>query len=326
MGQNRRNPARAHLGLALILLALLPSFLFWGCGQRIGKPEETLHVPPPPNTYVLTYVWEDFPGTTDIVVTQGGFVYVAQESTVVAAYKTFSREKHPLISDLTGLVKPVYIAEGINEAMYVADAGDTTVKKFARSGGAPIQVIRDATWAEFGGIALDDQGFLYVADKQKEFIWKYRPSGERDSSLRHPILGTPGLLSEGGEGDGYVRRPGGMCFDGIYLQVTDTGKNRVQKLVKDEFALGVLSVLGPSPTDPFNAPLDSDTDADGNIYVADTGNNRVLKYDRSGTILATVTRDPAVVIGPPSAVSARDKWVYVADPEHSRILIYELRQ
>jgi hypothetical protein len=333
VGKNRRNLARRNLGLALILLALLPSFLFWGCGQRIGKPEETLEKRRfCPNCYVLSYEWTNFPGTTDIVVTVGGFVYVAQESARVAAYKTFSPERHPLINDLTGLVKPVYVAEGVNEEMYVADVGDTTVdstmsvKRFSRSGGAPIQIVRDTAWTEFGGIAVDNEGFLYVADKKRELIWKYRPSGERDSSLRPPTTMIPGLLSEGGEGFGYVRRPGGMCFDGVYIQVTDTGKNRVQKLARDEFALGVLNVIGPSPSDPLKAPLDSDTDSDGNIYVADTGNSRVLKYDRSGLLLATVTWDSTVVIGPPTAVAARDKWVYVADPEHSRILIYELRQ
>jgi hypothetical protein len=326
VGKNKRNLARRNLGLALILLALLPSFLFWGCGQSIGKPEETQGGNTIiPNTYVLTYEWKNFPGTTDIVVTVGGFVYVAQESARVAAYKTFSPERQPLISDLTGLVKPVCVAEGVSEEMYVADAGDTTVKRFLRSGGAPIQVVKDTAWTQLGGIAVDNEGFLYVADKQRELIWKYRPSGERDSSLRPPTTMIPGLLSEGGEGFGYVRRPGGMCFDGIYIQVTDTGKNRVQKLARDEFALGVLNVIGPSPSDPLKAPLDSDTDSDGNIYVADTGNSRVLKYDRSGVLLATVNWDSTVVIGPPTAVAARDKWVYIADPEHSRILIYELR-
>jgi len=320
--------------------------LLWGCGQRVGKPEES---PPPPSCgdscCVLMYVWENFPGTTDIVVTTGGFVYVAQESSLVAGYKTFSPQRHPLINDLTGLLKPVYLAEGVNEDMYVADVGDTTVKRFSRWGGAPIQVVRDTAWTEFGGIAVDNAGFLYVADKHRELIWKYRPSGERDSSLTcgfgfsprphskyrpsgerdpsltHPTLGTPGLLTEGGWGVGYVRHPGGMCFDGVYLQVTDTGNNRVQKLVTDVCAQGVLSI-----TDSLKAPLDSDTDSDGNIYIADTGNSRVLKYDRSGLLLGTVNLDKAVVIGPPTAVAARDKWVYVADPEHSRILIYECRQ
>ncbi|MCX5801907.1 MAG: NHL repeat-containing protein [Candidatus Eisenbacteria bacterium] len=326
MGRNKRNLARGDLGLVLVLLAVLPSLLFLGCGQKIGKPVETpgggVSIP---DQYALAYEWKNFPGTTDIVVTTGGFVYVAQESTTVAGYKTFSPQRHPLISDLTGLLRPVYLAEGVNEEIYVADVGDTSVKRFSRSGGAPIQVVRDTAWTQIGGIAVDNQGFLYVADRQRELIWKYRPSGERDSSLVHPILGTPGLLTEGGEGLGYVRRPGGMCFDGLYLQVTDTGKNRIQKLITDEFALNVLVVLGPSPSDPFSSPLDSDADADGNVYVADTGKNRVLQYDNSGTLKRTVTWDSTVVIGPPPAVAARDKWVYVADPEHSRILIYELR-
>jgi hypothetical protein len=330
---------KLDIRLRVSFLAMMILLLVWGCGQRVGKPEES---PPPPSCgdscCVLRYVWKNFPGTTDIVVTVGGFVYVAQESSLVAAYMTFSPHRHPLINDLTGLLKPVYLAEGVNEEMYVADAGDTTVKRFSRSGGAPIQVVRDTAWTEFGGIAVDNAGFLYVADRHRELIWKYRQSGERDSSLTcglveyrasgerdrsvtHPTLGTPGLLTEGGEGVGYVRHPGGMCFDGVYLQVTDTGKNRVQKLVTDECACGVLSI-----TDSLKAPLDSDTDSDGNIYIADTGNSRVLKYDRSGLLLGTVNLDKTVVIGPPTAVAARDKWVYVADPEHSRILIYECRQ
>ena len=217
-------------------------------------------------------------------------------------------------------MSPVLIAEGVDEQIYVADMGDTTVKRFARSGGAPIQILSDTAWATFGGIAADDDGFLYVADKEKEMIWKYTSSGTRDSSF-----GTDGVLSEGGEGVGYVRQPGGMCFDGVYLQVTDTGKNRVQKLVPDQFAFGVLSMTGPSLEDPLQSPLDSAVDADGNIYIADTGNNRVLKYDSSGSLTATVNWDSTVVVGKLPAVAAKEDWVYIADPEHNRILIYELR-
>lgn len=308
-------------GITLALSLLLSLVVLCGCGQKIEGPEETPGgIAPPPNTYILTYQWENFPGTTDIIVTVGGFVYVAQESSHVAAYTTFSPQRHPLIADLEGLVRPVLIAEGVGEQVYVADMGDTTVKKFARSGGAPIQVFSDTAWTAFGGIAADKAGFLYVADREREMIWKYTASGERDTSF-----GTGGVLSEGGEGVGYVRQPGGMCFDGVYLQVADTGKDRVQKLVPDEFAFGILSIIGPSLEDPFQSPLDSAVDSDGNVYVADTGNNRVLKYDSSGSLLVTVNWDPTVVIGPPPAVAAKDRWVYVADPQNSRILIYELR-
>ena len=296
------------------------AFALAGCGQQISKPEETPGgFSTIQGTYVLTYEWKDFSGTTDVVVTSGGFVYVAQESTRVVAYKTFSPQAHPLIASLQNLVKPVLLAEGRNEEIYVADAGDMTVKHFPRGGGAPVQIITDPEWAVFGGIAVDNGGYVYVADRQKEFIWKYTPSGERDT------LGGTGILSEGGEGFGFVRQPGGLCFDGAYVQVTDTGKNRVQKLARDAFASCFLFITGPSVTDPFSSPLDSDTDESGNIYVADTGKHRVLKYDASGVLGATVNWDEKYPIGPPVAVAARDKWVYVADPQNSRILIYELR-
>jgi len=123
--------------LRVSFLAMMILFLLCGCGERIGKPEET----PPPrfcdSCYVLVYKRTDFPGTTDIVVTIGGYAYVAQESSRVTAYTTLLSWKHPLIRDLTGLVKPVLLAEGVNEEMYIADAGDMTVKRFPRSGGAP---------------------------------------------------------------------------------------------------------------------------------------------------------------------------------------------
>jgi len=316
-----RSFGRITLLTSFAAVLVAAPLLLCGCGQKIAQPEETtLGVAPPPNTYVLTYEWLGFPGTTDLVVTTGGYVYVAQDSSRVLAYKTFSPQQHPLIEELEGLVKPVLLAEGVDEEMFVADAGDMTVKRFPRSGGAPVQTFSDTAWVMFGGIAVDSDGFLYVADKQRDYIWKYTPFGERDTSL-----GGNGVLTEGGEGTGYVSQPGGLCFDGTYIQVTDTGHNRVIKLVRDEFAFGVLNVTGPSLEDPFASPLDSDSDETGNVYVADTGKDRVLKYNTSGVLMATVNWDPAYPVGPPVAVAARDKWVYVADPENGKILIYELR-
>ncbi len=311
-------------GSVLVLLlsaSLLGGALFLaGCGQKISKPEETQGGPTtPPGNYILTYVWSDFPGTTDIVVTTGGFVYVAQESSRVVAYKTFSPTPHPLIAPLENLVKPVLLAEGPNEEIYVADAGDMTVKHFPRAGGPPLVTFTDPAWAVFGGIAVDDQGYIYVGDSEKQFIWKYTPAGERDT------LGGNGVLSESGAGIGYVIHPRGLSFDGTYILVTDTGHNQVKRLAKDAYASCFLFINGPSPTDPFDSPLDSDSDELGNIYVADTGKNRVLKYTNLGVLDKTVNWDPEFPIGPPVGVAARGDWVYVADPDNSRILIYELR-
>jgi hypothetical protein len=314
-----RNSVRGRVFTAWGSVLLLLLFLA-GCGQKISKPVETPGgTSIPIGEYVLIGLWNGFPGTTDIVVTTGGFVYVAQESARVVAYKTFAATPHPLIAPLENLVKPVLLAEGPNEEMYVADAGDMTVKHFPRGGGYPLQTFTDAAWAEFGGIAVDNKGYLYVADSQKEFIWKYTPAGERDT------LGGNGVLSESGAGIGYVMHPRGMSFDGTYLLVTDTGHNQVKRLATDAVASCYLFVNGPSPTDPFESPLDSDSDELGNIYVADTGKNRVLRYTNSGVLDKTVNWDTTFAVGPPVAVAARLDWVYVADPENARILIYEYR-
>jgi hypothetical protein len=317
-----RVPVRRTSVVLLPVLAFLMAgaFVLTGCGQTISKPEETPGgYSTVQGTYALTYVWNGFPGTTDVVVTKGGYVYVAQESARVVAYKTFASQPHPLIAPLENLVKPVLLAEGPNEEIYVADAGDMTVKHFPRGGGAPIQTFTDPEWAVFGGIAVDNNGSVYVADRQKDFIWKYTPSGQRDT------LGGNGVLSESGAGIGYVSHPSGLSFTGTYLLVTDTGHQQVKELATDAVASCFLFVNGPSPSDPFSSPLDSDTDEGGNIYVADTGKNRVLKYDGSGVLKATVNWDASYPMGPTVAVAARDVWVYVADPQNAKILIYELR-
>ena len=319
--RGRVSPAWGSVLLLLLSAALLGGGLgLAGCGQKLSKPEETPYGPPTsPGNYILVYVWNDFPGTTDIVVTTGGFVYVAQESSRVTAFKTFAAQPHPLIAPLENLVKPVLLAEGPNEEIYVADAGDMTVKHFPRGGGAPLQTFTDPAWAVFGGIAVDNAGCVYVADSQKEFIWKYTPAGARDT------LGGNGVLSERGAGIGYVMRPGGLSFDGTFLLVTDTGHNQVKRLATDAVASCYLFINGPSASDPFDSPLDSDSDESGNIYVADTGKNRVLKYTNLGVLDRTVNWDASYPIGPPVAVAARGDWVYVADPENAKILIYELR-
>ena len=99
----------------------------------------------------------------------------------------------------------------------------------------------------------------------------------------------------------------------------------MKRLATDAVASCYLFINGPSASDPFDSPLDSDSDELGNMYVADTGKDRVLKYTNLGVLDKTVNWDTTFVVGPPVAVAARGDWVYVADPAYSRILIYELR-
>ena len=80
-----------------------------------------------------------------------------------------------------------------------------------------------------------------------------------------------------------MNRPQSLFVQGNDLYVCDTGNNRILRLTRegDDFKLsGIIdSVHGTSP-ETFSAPNDVAVDKEGNIYVADTNNNRIVMMDR----------------------------------------------
>ena len=68
------------------------------------------------------------------------------------------------------------------------------------------------------------------------------------------------------------------------LYVADTGNNRIIELKRKgiEFAVSrVIKEMTGSQTNTFNQPYDVFVDGDGNIYVADFGNQRITMMDRN---------------------------------------------
>ena len=80
-----------------------------------------------------------------------------------------------------------------------------------------------------------------------------------------------------------MRKPQSLFVIGEDLYVCDTGNNRVLHVHRegDSFALVRIidTVHGAEPSG-FSNPGDVAVDASGNIYVADTGNNRVVMMDK----------------------------------------------
>jgi len=166
------------------------------------------------------------------------------------------------------------------------------------------------------GLAVDSEGNLYVADSGNHRIQKFDSEGG--------FIAEVGSL---GEGKGEFNEPWGVAVDSEgNLYVADTWNNRIQKFDHD---LNFLSQWGqpasdlsnPKPYD-FWGPRDVATDAEGNVWVADTGNGRVLKFTSDGTFLAalgepgTETRQLREPVGIEIAPNGD---VFVADAWNSRI-------
>ena len=81
-----------------------------------------------------------------------------------------------------------------------------------------------------------------------------------------------------------MRKPQSLFVRDNDLYVCDTGNNRILQLRRDEnkqFSLvRVIEQINGAEPAGFNSPNDIAVDQDGNLYIADTNNNRVIKADK----------------------------------------------
>ena len=79
-----------------------------------------------------------------------------------------------------------------------------------------------------------------------------------------------------------MSKPQSLFVQGRDLYICDTGNNRIlhTRRVGDRFALiRVIDAVKGAQPETFNTPSDVAVDAQGNLYVCDTNNNRVVMMD-----------------------------------------------
>jgi streptogramin lyase len=130
-----------------------------------------------------------------------------------------------------------------------------------------------------------------------------------------------------GSADGQFTEPWGVAVDAqSNLYVADTWNHRIQKFDKDlkyvtQWGKPALDLQNPQPYD-FWGPRDVAVDAQGNVWVTDTGNSRVLKFDPNGAYLGTLAgpgSETGKLRDPVGIEVAANGDVYVADGWNSRI-------
>ncbi len=201
------------------------------------------------------------------------------------------------------------VASPDGRRIYVADTGNLRVQ-WSQDGGG--------TWAVFAsglipqGLALDRDGNLYVSDARDNLVLRYR-SG---------IPGAPVALATSGSGAGQVRNPNGLAIDcRMNLYMADTGNNRVLVIATADSAMLVItgavlanSGVGLNPAQ-VTAPQGVAVDNAGKLYVADTGNNRVLMMANAPAPgAATVLCMPGSALGQVSGAEGVTIAAFAAGP------------
>jgi sugar lactone lactonase YvrE len=146
---------------------------------------------------------------------------------------------------------------------------------------------------EPSSLLTDGQGNLYVADSANNRVLVYHAplSTHQAASV---VLGQPDAqhnnANYGGLSASGLFNPGGLALDAQGdLFVADTGNNRVLEfdapLTTHQAASRVLGQLGFNASTPslgqtgLVGPTGLVLDARGNLYIADSSNNRILEYN-----------------------------------------------
>lgn len=175
-----------------------------------------------------------------------------------------------------------------------------------------------ASFSQPAFVAIDAAGNAFVTDSGNNAIRRIAPGGVvvtiAGPPPGDPNAGTSGF-ADGTASAALFNDPTGIAVDANgNIYVADTNNNAIRKITAD----GVVSTLaGRYPTDPtaglpgntdgtgdqasFNGPRGLVVDSNGNIYVADTGNNLIRKVTPSG-VVTTITVQPGSAAGLPVAL------------------------
>jgi len=216
------------------------------------------------------------------------------------------------------LVQPYGCAVDSLGNLYVADQKVGAIFIFSTSETRNVDLIKSGTHAHFVriiGLAMDDNDRLFVSDP----------------GLKHVLVFNKEHKAEDVITDGMVE-PGGLAIDtrNRLLYVADVNLDQI--LVYDADTLKLLRKIGTtghkheltSPGD-FSKPTGVAVDAEGNLFVADTMNNRIEIFDADGQFISTFGKagdGPGYFARPKGVAIDSDGHVWIADGVQDRVQVF----
>jgi sugar lactone lactonase YvrE len=259
-----------------------------------------------------------------------------------------------------GMILPTDVAADAAGNLYIADLGNSEVRKLAKGilttvvGNNTAPQVRDglsALGAAFTGptgIAVDGAGNIFVAEGSigsgsgldgGDFkVWKVAANGTISTAAGD---GVASFAGDGGPAaTAELNTPAGVAVDAngnVYF--SDSRNNRVRRIATDGSITtvagndlpGFSGDGGPATQAQLRTPTGLAIDAAGNLYIADTGNNRIREVMANGIIGTLAGNGNAAYFGdggssvlaamhaPTGVAVDANGTVYIADPGTHRI-------
>ncbi|MFY9947044.1 MAG: SMP-30/gluconolactonase/LRE family protein [Candidatus Sulfotelmatobacter sp.] len=319
--ENGHNPAARKV---LALFALFSLVLAAPLSALAAKKKKDEPQKPPPVIDYSNIVWPNPPAVARI---RYQAFYSAEKLSQVDTPKT---KKDSWMDRLAGttpqadsgkvlwqLAEPYGMAMDSKGNLYVADQKVGAIFIF-NTETREVQLIKNKTHGHFVriiGLAMDDNDRLFVSDPGLSHILVFNANHEAEDVI------TEGLV-----------RPGAIAIDteNRLLYVSDVDQDQV--LVYDADTLKLKRKMGTggqkhaltSPGD-FARPGGLAIDGDGNLYVADTLNDRIEIFDGDGKFIRTFGKagdGPGYFARPKGVAIDSDGHIWVADGMQDRVQVF----
>jgi streptogramin lyase len=189
-----------------------------------------------------------------------------------------------------------------------AEAGEKVPSTFSSSFGT--SGTGNGQFEHPAGAAIDSKGFLWVVDQNRDRIQKFKEGGEYVTKF-----------GSSGTADGKFGRPTDVAIDSTNgnFWVTDAGNKRVEVFnekreyvakIESAGSAGALSEAESVAIGPW-----------GNVWVADTGNGRLLRYDSGSRNFLEVV-GAAELVEPVSVDTGPEGKVWVVDRQLNRVFTF----
>jgi DNA-binding beta-propeller fold protein YncE len=325
MSTTRTNSTQRRQGslAVLVLLSLTLGSPVW----LFGGKKKTADAAPPKAPPVIDYsniVWPNPPAIARIKYQA---FYAAEKLSQV---ETPNTKKQNWMDRLAGtqpasentkvlfqLAEPYGIAVDSENNLYVADQKVGAIFIF-NTRTREVELIKNKTHGHFVriiGLAMDDNDRLFVSDPGLHHVLVFNAKHQPEDVI------TDGLVE-----------PGGMAIDteNRLLYVADIDQDQV--LVYDADTLKLKRRIGTgghkheltTPGD-FARPAGLAVDQEGNLYVADTLNNRIEIFDGDGKFVSTFGKagdGPGYFSRPKGVAIDGDGHIWVVDGMQDRVQVF----
>jgi len=183
------------------------------------------------------------------------------------------------------------------------------------------------------GIAVDSVGNVYISSLPCNWVTKWAPNATTGTLAAGSPIGAAGSDNQS------LDVPRDLAIDetNSFMYVSDGNNNRIQRFVLGGSGIGVTVAGGNGPgfaNNQLNTPRGIFLSrVDGSLYIADTSNHRIQKWESNATFGITIAGSSTGIAGNASyllnqpidlAIDDEENYLYVSDSTNNRIQRFSL--